>query len=714
MKSRLNLMALVIMLLTSSIYSQLADNWKWLNPSPQGNTLSAVDFVDNNLGFAAGDYGTILRTTNAGSSWDKINSGTGKDIMSMCFVNSSIGYIGGGSQMLRKTVDGGQTWQNIQLPVQGQWDTAYYVMDINFISQNVGYIIGFWLMESKIWKTTDGGNTWSTQTTGGADYLKKSYFLDENTGFAFGGPTYSEVIKTTNGGTTWQSVSQESYIAYSMHFINALTGVYGCADGRVYRTVDGGNTWNYALCPSSLDILSIKFIDANTGYGFGTGSVYIKTTDGGMNWDEFPIGAGSVSQYFDAEVTANGNLHAVGNYGAMIRSTNSGSTFVSQPYVTQHSICDIEFIDQNTGYAVAGFGEGDILKTTNAGETWVSQVSSYTLPLYGISFTSAETGYLAGSINIKKTTNGGTSWANVYTSTTNEIFGDIFFTNVNTGYAVGSYGKLLKTTNAGATWNSSTIPNASTFISSIYFVNDNTGFAVGDNNKAVKTTDAGATWILMTVPAGNFMNHNNIFFTDAATGYISSMAGVFKTTNSGETWFQLGTPTGGYSNVQFRGNFGYAVAGDGKIIKSIDGGNSWIIQPTVTENPLYALYFNSDNFVYSGGVRGTMIKTIPTELILTPVTGNSNETPKSFYLHQNYPNPFNPVTTIKFGVTKVGFVNVKVYDITGKVVDELVNNSLNPGSYEVKWDGSGFSSGVYFYSIKTNEFSETRKMILVK
>ena len=387
MKSLFNLFALVLILSASNVFSQLNDNWKWLNPSPQGNTLNNVDFVDNSTGYSAGTYGTLLKTTDGGAEWTQISSGTDKNLISMCFVNASTGYVGGARQLLRKTTDAGQTWQNLQLPVQGQWDTAYYVMDINFVTPNTGYVVGFFQLESKIWKTTDGGSSWTTQGTGGANYLKKTYFLDETNGFAFGGPTYSEVIKTTNGGASWQSVSQESYIAYSMCFINATTGVYGCADGRVYRTVDGGNTWNFALCPSSLDITSIHFINATTGFGFGSGSVYIKSTDAGQSWQEFTIGVGSINQYFDADMTANGNLHAVGTYGAMIRSTNSGTSFVSQPFVTEHSITDIEFLNVSTGYAVAGFGDGDILKTTDAGETWVSQVSTYTLPLYGIAFT---------------------------------------------------------------------------------------------------------------------------------------------------------------------------------------------------------------------------------------------------------------------------------------------------------------------------------------
>jgi len=298
----------------------------------------------------------------------------------------------------------------------------------------------------------------------------------------------------------------------------------------------------------------------------------------------------------------------------MIRSTNAGANFTFKPSVTDGYLSDIEFVNTTTGYAVTGFNHGDILKTTNAGNTWVSQVSTYTTSIYGIAFINSETGYLAGSISIYKTVNGGTNWQIIYNSTTNEIFTDVFFTNNNTGYVVGSYGRLLKTTNAGVNWNATTISNPSTILTSIYFVNENTGYAVGDNNAAVKTTNSGVSWNTMSV-ASPFINLGNVFFSDENTGYISSATGIYKSTNGGSSWFSLPTPPGGYDCVQFRGNFGYAVGGGGKIIKSTDAGASWIVQPTVTDNGLSALYFNTDNYVYAGGLIGTILKTIPTELI---------------------------------------------------------------------------------------------------
>ena len=100
-----------------------------------------------------------------------------------------------------------------------------------------------------------------------------------------------------------------------------------------------------------------------------------------------------------------------------------------------------------------------------------------------------------------------------------------------------------------------------------------------------------------------------------------------------------------------------------------------------------------------------------------PLTGleqEGNLMPKSFDLKQNYPNPFNPSTTIKFSVPKDGNVSIKVYDIKGELVSTLVNQRVIAGNYSADFDASGISSGIYFYSLETPGYNETKKMILVK
>ncbi len=125
---------------------------------------------------------------------------------------------------------------------------------------------------------------------------------------------------------------------------------------------------------------------------------------------------------------------------------------------------------------------------------------------------------------------------------------------------------------------------------------------------------------------------------------------------------------------------------------------------------------------YAAGKNGEIIKTA----VNLGITQISTEAPQGFHLAQNFPNPFNPTTNIEFNIAENGFVSLKVYDITGKEVGNLVNQNLPKGTYKVNWAGNGLSSGIYFYRLSFmqsegdpslrsgRDFIETKKMMLVK
>jgi hypothetical protein len=92
----------------------------------------------------------------------------------------------------------------------------------------------------------------------------------------------------------------------------------------------------------------------------------------------------------------------------------------------------------------------------------------------------------------------------------------------------------------------------------------------------------------------------------------------------------------------------------------------------------------------------------------------NTDTPDKFYLSQNFPNPFNPGTKINYSIPLSGFVTLKIYDIMGNEIATLVNEEKSAGNYEVEFDGSNLSSGLYFYTINTGSFSQVKKMILLK
>ncbi|MCB0729374.1 MAG: T9SS type A sorting domain-containing protein, partial [Ignavibacteriae bacterium] len=100
--------------------------------------------------------------------------------------------------------------------------------------------------------------------------------------------------------------------------------------------------------------------------------------------------------------------------------------------------------------------------------------------------------------------------------------------------------------------------------------------------------------------------------------------------------------------------------------------------------------------------------------IITVVNIPNSSEPSSYRLFDNYPNPFNPVTNLEFGISELGFVSLKVYDILGKEVKTLVNEIKQAGNYKVQFDGSSFASGVYFYELRSGDFVARKRMVLLK
>lgn len=99
---------------------------------------------------------------------------------------------------------------------------------------------------------------------------------------------------------------------------------------------------------------------------------------------------------------------------------------------------------------------------------------------------------------------------------------------------------------------------------------------------------------------------------------------------------------------------------------------------------------------------------------ITAINTIASEMPFNFYLYQNYPNPFNPVTTFSFDLSNPSDVKLIIYDLTGREIDVLADKYFSAGRYKVTWDGAKFASGVYFYTLKTVTFTQSKRMVLVK
>lgn len=137
-------------------------------------------------------------------------------------------------------------------------------------------------------------------------------------------------------------------------------------------------------------------------------------------------------------------------------------------------------------------------------------------------------------------------------------------------------------------------------------------------------------------------------------------------------------------------------------------GNGITLPPPYTYLQMVWTVYNKDSAGYS------MLYALGKKISITSVQLAGTEIPVSFILHQNYPNPFNPVTKIKFDIPVSSFVTLRIYDASGREIASLVNENLDAGSYQTEWSASGMSSGVYFYTLTSDNYRSTKSMILIK
>jgi photosystem II stability/assembly factor-like uncharacterized protein len=285
------------------------------------------------------------------------------------------------------------------------------------------------------------------------------------------------------------------------------------------------------------------------------------------------------------------------------------------------------------------------------------------------------------------------------------------FFNANTGF-IGALEGLVKTTNGGA--NFTLITNQIHFISSLFFINENTGWCITESGDLYFTSNSGDSFTKQH-SFGSY--HRSIFFNNASTGFVPGFSGIYKTTNAGESW----TYTFIDSSAEIKGvkftdyNNGWAYSRfSGKIYNTTNGGATWQFQ-FQRPGQFYGLEaIDSNNLwaVGNTGMNGLICKTTNGGATLIQPMGDIF--PDKFSLSQNYPNPFNPVTNIEFSLPQKSFVKLKVFDLLGREVQSLVNENLSAGKYKYDFNASALPSGIYFYKLETENFSETRKMVLLK
>ncbi len=673
-----------------------------------------------------------------------------------------------------KSTDGGNSWQSIGLT--NSYSIGRVV--INPSDPQIVYAAALGSLrrrttERGIYKTTNGGLNWNqmlyvADSVGAIDVILDP--TNPNKVFAamwerlrredyikYGGPR-TALYLSTNAGQNWSVVtggfpSNDATLgrisldlcSSNPNIIYALTAYASGSSRGLYKSTDGGTNWtliNSSVAGSSTyayfnRICTVSPVDANILFCGGLNME--RSINGGTGFST--IGAEHVDQHAVTFAPSNSNYVVVGNDGGIDYSTNGGSSWqysytlpVTQFYAgdvsyqnpnvilggTQDNSCIMTtgsltwntvtggdgfycLIDyQNQQYMYASSQNGGLMRSTNGGSSFTSATSGLDL-----AYTNWSTPWVldknnpsilyCGTYKIHKSTNRAVSWTaispdlanghvvNLGTITTV----DVSKSNPNVVYCGTDDANVWVTQNGGTNWTKINSGLPYRWVTRVTIHPDSanicyvslSGYKVDSTGSHIfRTINYGASW---TSIKGNLPDApvNDIIIDPDRTStlYIGTDIGVMTTTNLGVNWTSLGT--------------GF---------------------PTYV--PVHDLTYHRPTGKLIAWTHGRSALSI----IIPPPTsiGNNIELIAGYRLYQNYPNPFNPVTKIKFDLPLRrgvgGMTTLKIFDIIGREIKILVNEQLQPGTYEVAFDGSNLPSGVYFYKLSIGNYTETKKMLMIK
>lgn len=364
----------------------------------------------------------------------------------------------------------------------------------------------------------------------------------------------------------------------------------------------------------------------------------------------------------------------------------------------------------NNGVIYAGSSNEGVYKSINNGNNW-SLVAG--LPSTGANCwalysdgSSIFAGYFTGSTNSYRSTNNGTNWS---TMVMPSMYARDFIVKGQYLFASCWGGTVQRSTNNGANWvqMSSGISGGGLWhmmVAGSYL------FVTAQSGGVFRTSNDGANW----TQAINGLTNPVVYSLCSSGSRIyagTDGSGIFVSTNNGDSWSATGQQSGTMYTLLVSGST--VIAGGTLGVKtSTNGGTSWQEHNEGLTNGNVVCMISDGVYLYAGTLGGSVFRrSLNQVLAVNTITG---EVPEQYALEQNYPNPFNPVTKINFSILRTGMVSLKIFDVSGREINTVVNEVLNPGEYSAEFDGSNLASGVYFYKLETIDFAETKKMILTK
>ncbi len=699
--------------------------------------FNSVHSADGNYVMAVGDDGLVFRSANGGANWESYSLsafdfkgvfivgttfhiatesgivfrgstaspnvltpsflGDGVELNDVFFLNSNDGFVCGDGGKVYKTNDGGTTWSLISTGI-----AAVNLNAISFSDANNGVVVG---NNGAIYITNNGGTSWTSETSGTSyDLLAVKYFSGGITAVG----KYGTLLMKTGAG---------SFTAVDSKIITDINGVSGpdfnnvhlCGGGGFIRNNKSGSSefLNFEMNPMTADLSGIYFTDANTGYAVSSlNKAVIKTTDGGNSWSL--TGGTTITHQWQTKLTGSGGI---GN-----------GFYYAPPAYQSPERRDVVYICQ-----------GNVIhRSYDRGETW-QQIATVSIGSRAHSFyvSPIDSNLMIASMDsfdgkVVRSTNHGATWTLVWSGalTSYGMPLEMDPSNPNNLVLGPDNSTLLKSTNFGLNW---TTLSPTVFVSpcdiTIHPENPDL-MLLGDSgpSKLWKSSNGGLNWTLTNSQSTSEVPMIGITQLDINLAFhtVWSTGGVFKTTNAGSNFSNVTTtgsawgcdiakddPTG-FAFVTY-GRVGYVTTNAGATftnVGSIGSANAGV------------LYLNKGQILAqgTGGVYklGITYNVNATPVVVTAVELINSSLPDRYALGQNYPNPFNPSTKIQYQLPEAGNVKITVFDVKGAEVDILFSGVQNAGTYNIDFDGSRLTSGVYFYKLETEAFTDVKKMMLVK
>jgi photosystem II stability/assembly factor-like uncharacterized protein len=571
-----------------------SSGWQWGNPLPQGNTVRAMSFAGA-TGYAAGDFGTLLKTTDGGNNWSGLPVGTFQGLSVVQALDANTVVAGGGC-VARRSTDGGQTFNAIRFtPVESNCRVG--LRDLSFVSADVGFLL---LADGSVFTTSDGGTQFAPRTAvpessaaGGFATPGGIVFLDARTGYATSG---SKIFQTLDGGVSWRGVANAGPGLNRLSFIDAQHGFALGNGGAFLRTDDGGNTWAAtAVAPNGQGLTSISC---------NTSRICILTTTAGtelIRTGEYGDAGGTVvtpstDPVFAAAFGSPQRVVAAGQNGATVVSDDTGVRFTPVGGRIGGTFRALRAGGaKETAYAPGA--DGALAKTTDGGRTWSTGNVPTTADLLDVSFPTATDGYaLDVDGGLFHTDNGGAAWEGLNTGSTRRPRA-VLAPDEGTVLVVGPRG-LRRSEDAGQTFDqvrAKAVRGAQ--LVGVTTAHANGTLFVWGPSTVARSDDGGATWIAVPKPGRSARERRSlrtaqVAFASATAGLLRDTAGrIWRTTSAGRRWTLL-TSVGTDEVVGMTASSprkatltvgGFGGQAGGYLLRSVDAGATWQPQFVVNE-----------------------------------------------------------------------------------------------------------------------------------